>query len=144
MTPIEKSSLYLLDTDTCIFVRRNKPETVLKKLQQVGFDRVSVSVITFYELSYGAEKHPHPIKARQQLREFLRPFRVIEWTVQAALECAKIRGRLERRGEMIGPYDVQIAAHAKALGHILVTNNEREFRRVRGLKIENWCRPILS
>ncbi len=134
-------SHYLLDTDTCIFVRKYKPESVRDRLLQHGFDRVCLSVVTFYELSYGAEKHPHPIKARQQVREFLRPFEVLPWTVEAATECAGIRARLEKTGQMIGPYDVQIAAQAKSLGYTVVTNNEREFRRVDGLKVENWCAP---
>ena len=132
---------FLLDTDTCIFARRHKPESVLQKLSIVGFNRVCISVVTLYELSYGAEKHDHPIKARQQLQEFLWPFQILEWTAEVAVECAKIRAKLEKRGEMIGPYDVQIAAHAKYLGHTVVTNNEREFRRVDGLVVENWCPP---
>lgn len=130
---------YLLDTDTCIFVRRQRPLNVLEKLEEVGLDRVWISVVTLYELTYGAEKHPHPIKARDQLRLFLRPFKVLAWTELTAVECGKIRARLEKRGEMIGPYDVQIAAHAKVVGMTVVTNNEREFRRVDGLKVENWC-----
>jgi tRNA(fMet)-specific endonuclease VapC len=132
-------SLYLLDTDTCIFLRRNKPDSVLKKLVEYGFDRVCVSVVTLYELSYGAEKHDHPIKARQQLRDFIKPFEILNWTPDAAAECARIRAKLEKKGMMIGPYDVQIAAHAKSLGFTVVTNNEREFRRVEGLTVENWC-----
>ena len=130
---------YLLDTDTCIFARRNKPEAVLKKLLNLGFDRVCISVVTFYELSYGAEKHDHPIRARQQLRDFLRPFRIMEWTEEAAAECARIRARLEKQGQMICPYDVQIAGHARALGRTVVTNNVREFQRVDGIRVENWC-----
>jgi tRNA(fMet)-specific endonuclease VapC len=131
--------LYLLDTDTCIYVRRHKPASVLAKLTEVGLERVRVSAVTLYELAHGAERHPHPIKAREALRDFLRPFRVLPWTEEAALECGRVRARLEKRGEMIGPYDVQIAAHAKALGLTVVTNNEREFKRVDGLGVENWC-----
>lgn len=130
---------FLLDTDTCIFARRHKPEAVLARLLERGFDRICISVVTLYELSYGAEKHDHPIKAREQLREFLRPFAIVNWTSDAARECAKIRARLEKKGIMIGPYDVQIAAHAKSLGCTVVTNNEKEFRRVDGLTVENWC-----
>jgi tRNA(fMet)-specific endonuclease VapC len=80
-----EESLYLLDTDICIFARRHKPESVLKKLTELSFDRVCLSVVTLYELSYGAEKHGHPIKARQQLRDFLRPFQIMEWTEEAAV-----------------------------------------------------------
>jgi tRNA(fMet)-specific endonuclease VapC len=132
---------YLLDTDTCIVARRHKPVSVLAKLTEAGLDKVWISTITLYELTYGAEKHPHPIKAREQLRGFLSPLQILPWNDHAAVECAKIRARLEKRGEMIGPYDVQIAAHARTLGLTLVTNNEREFRRVDGLRVENWCPP---
>jgi tRNA(fMet)-specific endonuclease VapC len=134
-----KNSDYLLDTDTCIFARQHKPLSVLEQLERIGLDHVWVSAVTLYELTYGAEKHPHPIKAREQLQRFLRPFKILPWTEQAAVEAGKIRSRLEKRGEMIGPYDVQIAAHARALGFTLVTNNGREFRRVDGLKVVNWC-----
>jgi len=133
--------VYLLDTDTCIFCMRHRPPEVKTRLEEVGMDAVCVSVITSYELRYGAEKHPHPIKARENLRAFLAPFRIIQLTDAVAEQAAKIRANLEKRGEMIGPYDILIAAHAKALGLTAVTNNEREFRRVEGLKVENWC-PI--
>jgi tRNA(fMet)-specific endonuclease VapC len=136
-----KGIRYLLDTDTCIFACRHKPESVLARLSMVGFDAVGLSAVTFYELAYGAEKHPHPIKAREQLRRFLHPFQILPWNDQAALECARIRARLEIRGKMIGPYDVQIAAHARCLGLTVVTNNESEFRRVDRLRVENWCAP---
>ena len=130
---------YLLDTDTCIFTTRQRPPEVKERLEEVGFAAVCLSVITFYELSYGAEKYPMPIKARANLRAFLHPFHVLPWTKECAAEAAKIRAILEKRGEVIGPYDIQIAAHAKALGLTVVTNNEREFRRVDGLKVVNWC-----
>lgn len=132
---------YLLDTDTCIFVRRHKPECVLARLSAVGLHAVALSAVTLYELAYGAEKHPHPVKAGEQLRRFVHPFQILPWNEQTAHECAKIRARLEIRGEMIGPYDVQIAAHARSHGLTVVTNNEAEFRRVDGLRVENWCAP---
>lgn len=132
---------FLLDTDTCIFIMRERPEEVKQRLEAVGFDRVCLSVITVYELRYGAERHPNPIKARANLRAFLQPFRILPWTDICAGEAARIRANLEKRGVMIGGYNVQIAAHAKALGLIAVSNNVGEFSRVEGLKMENWCPP---
>lgn len=129
---------YLLDTDTCIFCQRERPPEVREYLEKVGLDAVYLSVITAYELRYGAEKHPNPIKARANLRAFLSPFRVLPWTDACASEAARIRAMLEKRGTMIGAYDVQIAAHAKVLGMTVVTNNVREFSRVNGLKVANW------
>jgi tRNA(fMet)-specific endonuclease VapC len=132
---------YLLDTDTCIFCQRYRPPEVRQRLEEVGLDAVNLSVITAFELRYGAEKHPSPIKARGNLRVFLFPFRVLPWTDQCATEAARIRAVLEKRGASIGGYDLLIAAHAKFLGLTLVTNNVREFNRVDGLKVENWCPP---
>lgn len=129
---------YLLDTDTCIFILRERPPEVRQRLENVGFAVVGLSAISAYELRYGAEKHPHPIKAREKLRRFQLPFQVLPWDEMAAIEAARIRTQLEKQGEMIGPYDVQIAAHARCLGLTLVTGNVGEFRRVQGLKIENW------
>ena len=129
---------FLLDTDTCIFILRQRPLRVKDKLEEIGLDRVAISAITAYELRYGAEKHPHPIKAREQTRRFLAPFTVLPWVDQVATEAAKIRAALEKRAEMIGPYDMQIAAHARHLGLTVVTNNVREFSRVDGLAVENW------
>lgn len=132
---------FLLDTDTCIFCQRERPPEVKQRLEEAGLDAVYLSVITSYELRYGAEKHPSPIKARANLRAFMHPFRVLPWTEECAAEAARIRAALEKRGAMIGGYDVLIAAHAKALGMTVVTNNVREFSRVDGLKVENWYPP---
>ncbi len=130
---------YLLDTDTCIYCQRERPPEVKHRMEEAGMDSVAVSVITSCELRYGAEKHPNPIKARANLRAFLFPFRVLPWTEDCAAEAARIRAALEKRGQGIGGYDVLIAAHAKALGLTVVTNNLREFSRVEGLKIVTWC-----
>lgn len=130
---------YLLDTDTCIFCQRERPPEIKQRLEEVGLDAVCMSVITAFELRYGAEKHPTPIKARANLRAFLLPFRILPWTDACASEAARIRAVLDKRGSSIGAYDIQIAAHAKVLGMTVVTNNVKEFGRVDGLKVENWC-----
>jgi len=130
---------YLLDTDTCIFCQRQRPEQVKERLEAVGIDRVGISAITAYELRHGAARHPNPIKARANLRAFLLPFTILPWTDACATEASKVRHQLEKAGMVIGAYDILIAAHALALGLTLVTNNEGEFNRVSGLLVENWC-----
>ena len=130
---------YLLGTDTCIFCQRERPPEVKEHLEKAGLSAVCMSVITAFEMRYGAERHPNPIKARANLRAFLLPFRVLPWTDTCASEAARIRAVLDKRGATMGAYDIQIAAHAKVLGMTVVTNNVREFSRVQGLKVVNWC-----
>ena len=130
---------YLLDTDTCIFCQRERPLQVKQRLEEVGFGLVAISAVTAFELRYGAERHPNPIKARANLRAFLHPFPVLPWTDACAGEASRIRFQLEKAGTPIGAYDLQIAAHAKTLGLTVVTNNVREFSRVAGLRVVNWC-----
>lgn len=115
---------------------------VRQKLEEVGFDRVCLSAVTAYELRYGAERHPNPIKARANVRAFLMPFTILPWTDACATEAAKIRRQLEKAGKVIGAYDIQIAAHARALGLTVVTNKVAEFTRVSGLTVENWCPAV--
>jgi tRNA(fMet)-specific endonuclease VapC len=95
-------------------------------------------VITFGELVYGAEKSAQSGAALEVLRELAQVLPVQSLPETAAESCGTIRAELERKGEMIGNNDLWIAAHAKAADLVLVTNNEREFRRVRGLKVQNW------
>lgn len=92
------------------------------------------------ELLYGVELSTRPSQAREAFDAFIRHPAVLDWPVDAAAHYARIRARLKSRGEYIGANDLMIAAHALGLGAVLVTNNEREFRRVAGLKVENWAR----
>jgi len=98
----------------------------------------ALSVITFGELVYAAEKSAQRAAALELLRELARVLPVLGLPETAAEAYGTIRTELERKGQMIGNNDLWIAAHARAAGLTLVTNNEREFRPVRGLKVENW------
>jgi tRNA(fMet)-specific endonuclease VapC len=89
-------------------------------------------------LVYGANKSAFPERNLQALKQFLIHFKLFNFDYNCAIEYGKIRSDLERKGTPIGPLDMLIAANAKSLGHILVTNNEHEFSRVAGLKLENW------
>ena len=130
---------FLLDTNICIYIRRKKPEEVLRRFRTLKQGEAVLSVITFGELVYGAEKSAQRAAALEMLRELAQMIPVLSLPDTAADAYGTIRAELERKGQMIGNNDLWIAAHAKAAGLTLVTNNEQEFRRVRGLKIQNWA-----
>jgi tRNA(fMet)-specific endonuclease VapC len=130
---------YLLDTNTCIYIRRKKTEEVLRRFRALRPGEAVLSVITFGELVYGAEKSAQRGAALELLRELAQVLLVQGLPETAAESYGAIRAELERQGEMIGNNDLWIAAHAKAAGLTLVTNNEREFQRVRGLRVQNWA-----
>jgi len=132
---------YLLDTDICIYVIREQPDTVIRHLRQVEATEVGISAITLSELAYGVEKSRHKERNRQKLAEFLAPLQIAAYDERAGGYYGTLRAQLEEVGRPIGPLDALIAAHALSLGCTLVTNNEREFSRVSGLSIENWARP---
>ena len=128
----------MLDTDTCSYIVKRSNDAVLKRLQTVRTDQACISVITKAELLYGVEISPRRQTDGAAVDAFLRHIDVLELPDAAAGHYAEIRADLKRRGAMIGANDLLIAAHARALDMILVTNNTREFGRVRGLAIENW------
>ena len=129
---------YLLDTNICIYIHRQKPENVLTRFQKLKPGDAAISVITWGELMYGAAKSNQRKKALQLLEEFKSFVPVLPLPEQAGNTYADIRASLESKGTPIGNNDLWIAAHAKAAALTLVTNNESEFQRVPGLKIQNW------
>jgi tRNA(fMet)-specific endonuclease VapC len=129
---------YLLDTNICIYIHRQKPENVLKRFQKLKPGDAAISVITWGELMYGAAKSNQRKKALQLLEEFKSFVPVLPLPEQAGNTYANIRASLESKGTPIGNNDLWIAAHAKAVDLTVITNNEREFKRVPGLKVENW------
>jgi tRNA(fMet)-specific endonuclease VapC len=129
----------LLDTDTCIYaLKRNA--SVLDRLLSRSRADVAVSVITEAELRTGAAKSSSAVKTLRLVENFLRPLTVVEFTSADATTYAQLRAKLERAGTPIGPLDTLIAAQAVFRKLVLVTNNEREFGRVPGLRMENWSR----
>ncbi len=101
---------------------------------------IGISSITLAELQYGIKKSNQPDKNEQALIEFLLPLEIADFDGTAAIEYGSIRADLEKKGTPIGPLDTLIAAHVKAMGLTLVTNNEKEFIRIQGLKVENWTK----
>jgi tRNA(fMet)-specific endonuclease VapC len=131
---------FLLDTDICIYVHRRHPSKVLSRFMELEPGEAVLSVICHGELIFGAEKTRERARTLLQLEEFVNLVRVVPLPPSAAFVYGAIRADLEAKGEIIGNNDLWIAAHAKAADLTLVTNNEREFKRVRGLKIENWAK----
>jgi tRNA(fMet)-specific endonuclease VapC len=129
---------YLLDTNICVYLIKQKPPQVFARFQSLAIGEVSISSITLAELEYGVKKSQAQQKNKQALEEFILPLVVIPFDKVAASYYGDLRASLERQGTPIGPLDLMIAAHALSLKTTLVTHNVREFARVAGLTIENW------
>jgi tRNA(fMet)-specific endonuclease VapC len=129
----------MLDTDICIYIIKRKPLRVLERLESIQPDQLSMSAITFAELMNGAKKSQRVEANVSRLNALGEILEICSFDQQAALAYGDVRSSLEKRGEVIGPHDLLIAAHALSLDRILVTNNEREFKRVEGLKVDNWA-----
>jgi tRNA(fMet)-specific endonuclease VapC len=131
--------LYLLDTNICIYIRQKRPEAVLRRFRRLRPGEAVLSVITYGELLYGAAKSKQRTIALERLHELVNLLPALPLPAAAAEAYGTLRAELESKGQMIGNNDLWIAAHAVAAGLTLVTSNEREFRRVRGLKVQNWA-----
>ncbi len=129
---------YMLDTNICIFAIKQKPEKVFRKLQEMNPEDVCVSSVTYAELVCGVEKSASVEKNRLALSLLLSNTEILDFDAKAADEYGKVRADLEKRGVPIGPLDMLIAGHARSLGYTLVTNNIKEFSRVRDLAIADW------
>lgn len=129
---------YLLDTNICIHIRRQRPPGVLARFEKLKAGEAVLSIITYGELHYGAAKSAQRSLAQERLDALLSFLPVLPLPMEAGTVYGEIRAGLEARGQTIGGNDLWIAAHAKAMGLTLVTNNEREFKRVPGLRVQNW------
>ena len=132
--------MYLLDTNICIYIIKKKPLDVLTILKTKSKTDIYISSITIAELEYGIAKSQFPEKNKIALIEFLSIFNILPFDDTDAVEFGKIKADLEKKGTIIGPMDVLIAAQVKSKKLILVTNNIKEFERVQGIKIENWVK----
>ncbi len=129
---------YLLDTNICIYIAKQKPLSVLKKFKDLAVGDLAMSTITYGELYYGAKKSHYPEKALDVLENLVSLIPALPIPFQAGEFYGKIRCDLERTGKIIGNNDLWIAAHALTLNIPLVTNNMKEFLRINKLKVENW------
>jgi tRNA(fMet)-specific endonuclease VapC len=128
---------YLLDTDICIHALKKRNATLMEAFTTHD-GRMAVSDVTLYELYYGAERYEDPSARIAVIENFAARLEVLPFDTRAALHAGNIRATLERKGQMIGAYDLMIAAIARAQGLVLVTGNVREFERVEGLRLERW------
>lgn len=132
---------YLLDTDICIYIRRRRPPEVLARFSRLDSDDAALSVVTCGELMHGyAKLRPPSPQAARQMDEFFSLIKVLPLPVEAGRKYGEIRSLLEAKGQVIGNNDLWIAAHAICASLVLITSNEREFRRVPDLAVENWTR----
>lgn len=130
--------MYLLDTNICIYLIKNKFEHLQKKIESEEPYKISISSVTVAELEYGIAKSLYPEKNREVLLEFLSPFEIIPFNELDCEAFGYLRAYLNKLGTPIGPYDLQIASQCISRNLCLVTNNEKEFERVPELRIENW------
>ena len=130
---------YMLDTNICIYVIKQKPEQVFLKLQEHDPSEICISSVTYAELIHGVWKSQSVEKNRVALALFLANIEIMDFDSSAAESYGKIRADLEKAGKVIGPLDMMIAGHAKSLGYTIVTNNTKEFMCVNGVKLENWA-----
>lgn len=129
---------FLLDTNICIYIRRQRPPEVLARFRSLHPGEAAISVITYGELLYGAEKSVERPRALGLLQRLVAMLPVLPLPQHAGETYGAVRADLERRGEVIGNNDLWIAAHALADDLILATNNRREFARIHGLQLANW------
>ena len=129
---------YMLDTNICIYIINKKADTVLSNLKSHLTEGICISTIVLAELEYGIAKSMFPEKNKAALMKMLAVFEILDFDANAAVEYGLILADLQRKGTPISPMDALIAAHAKAAGLTLITNNMREFERVRNLSLENW------
>jgi len=133
------SALYMLDTNVVSELTRNPKGAVAIRIAEVGPEAVCVSIITAAELRYGCAKKGSP-KLLAHIEAILGSMQVLALDMPTDAEYGRIRAELEAVGQPIGPNDLFIAAHAYALGAVLVTANTGEFSRIRALRVENWLR----
>uniref|UniRef100_A0A7C3EEK3 Ribonuclease VapC n=1 Tax=Gracilinema caldarium TaxID=215591 RepID=A0A7C3EEK3_9SPIR len=130
--------MYLLDTNICIYIINNNPRVVVEKIKQLKPSQVKLSAISVGELEYGICKSRNRERNKIALVDFVSGFDILPFDDTDAEVFGIVRAELEKRGQVIGSYDMQIAAQAIARDLILVTNNTREFERIKDLKFENW------
>lgn len=128
----------MLDTDTCAFILRRTSPLLLERITRVPLHQQVISVVTLAELLYGLQLATKKKTNQAAFDAMMKHLTVIDWTTDAATHYAEIRAALKKSGQQIGANDLMIAAHARSLGATIVTNNTKDFGRVKGLSVENW------
>lgn len=130
---------YYLDTNIIIYFINGKYSSIIDKIKKIPSQSIVIPSIVLAEIEYGAKKSVDYNKTITKYRQFINVFSIEQFDMHAAQEYGMIRSSLEKAGNLIGPNDMLIASIVKANDGILVTNNVREFERIEGLHIENWC-----
>jgi tRNA(fMet)-specific endonuclease VapC len=128
---------YMLDTNICIYLMKARPPALRERFNELA-GQLCISTITLGELHYGAEKSARPARNLAGLAQFVARLEALSFGDKAAAHYGQLRADLERSGTPCGSYDMQIGAHARSEGLIVVTNNTREFGRMPGVRVENW------
>ncbi len=129
---------YMLDTNICIYIAKHHPPEVRARFVSHTSSKLVMSVVTLGELHFGAEKSNSPEQALATIKQLESVIQVAPLPESAGTHYGVIRARLQKKGQIIGNNDLWLAAHARAEGWTIVTNNTREFSRVEGLQVENW------
>ncbi len=132
--------IYYLDSNVCVYFLKGLYPSIKENIQNINPNNIKIPAIVKAELLYGAEKSQHKIKNLTNIIRFLEPFEIVPFNDDCSIVYAKIRCEMETKGAIIGPNDYIIAATVIANNGILVTNNTKEFGRVKNLKIENWIK----
>jgi len=129
----------MLDTNICVSLIRRRPEPLIQRIDRTPVGDIGISVVSLAELEYGVSKSTQPRRNREALQQFISPLEVAPFDRPATAAYGRIRAFLERKGQLIGSMDLMIAAHAVSLGVPLITSNLDEFRRVPGLRVNDWA-----
>jgi tRNA(fMet)-specific endonuclease VapC len=128
---------YMLDTNICIYLIKNYPPRLRERFNRLA-EQLCISSVTLAELHYGAEKSVRRLENLQAIEQFCARLEVLAFPAKAAAHFGQIGADVERLCTPVGPLDMLISAHARAEGLIVVTNNARKFRRLPGVRVENW------
>jgi tRNA(fMet)-specific endonuclease VapC len=131
---------YMLDTNICIYIIKQKPRTVIERFLQTEISQIGISSITLSELLFGASKSSKPEQNKIALAQFVAPLEILPYDDQSAQYYGDLRAYLEKQGKPIGSLDMLIAAHALSIACTLITNNEKEFIRIPNLNTDNWVK----
>jgi tRNA(fMet)-specific endonuclease VapC len=128
---------YMLDTNICVYLLKDDSPGLLDTFNQHA-NEICISTITLAELHYGAENSARRAANLEGLLHLVDRLDVLSFSADAAAHYGQLRTELQKMGRLAGPLDMLIGAHARSEGLIVVTNNEREFARMPGLRVENW------
>lgn len=131
---------FMLDTNTCIYIIKRKPPQIINRFKLTDISQICISSITLSELVHGVSKSSRPDQNQLALTQFIAPLEILPYDDEAAQHYGELRVHLEKQGTLIGSLDMLIAAHALSLSCMLITNNEKEFKRIPKLKIDNWAK----